>query len=55
MKDAGLTIASYDYDPDDHYSKLGAVMQRYLADQCTRQELADEIEAYWASATPVEH
>ena len=53
--DAGLTIASYDYDPDDHYSKLGAVMQRYLADQCTRQELADEIEAYWASATPVEH
>lgn len=53
--DAGLTIASYDYDPDDHYSKLGAVMQRYLADQCTRQELADEIEAYWASVTPVEH
>ena len=53
--DAGLTISSYDYDPDDHYSILGAVMQRYLADQCTRQELADEIEAYWASATPVEH
>ena len=53
--DAGLTIASYDYDPDDHYSKLGAEMQRYLADQCTREELADAIEAYWASATPVEH
>ena len=53
--DAGLTIASYDYDPDDHYSKLGAEMQRYLADQCTREELADAIEAYWASSTPVEH
>ncbi|MBR1822378.1 MAG: carbohydrate ABC transporter substrate-binding protein, partial [Clostridia bacterium] len=53
--DAGLTIASYDYDPDDHYSKLGAEMQRYLADQCTRQELADAIEAYWASSTPVQH
>ena len=53
--DAGLTIASYDYAPDDHYSKLGAEMQRYLADQCTRQELADAIEAYWASTTPVQH
>ena len=52
--DAGLTIASYDYDPDDHYSKLGAEMQRYLADQCTRQELADAIENYWASVTPVQ-
>ena len=53
--DAGMTIASYDYAPDDHYSKLGAEMQRYLADQCTRQELADAIEAYWASTTPVQH
>lgn len=53
--DAGLTIASYDYDPDDHYSKLGAEMQRYLAGQCTRQELADAIENYWATVTPVEH
>jgi len=53
--DAGLTIASYDYDPDDHYSKLGAEMQRYLADQCTREELAKAIESYWASTTPVQH
>ena len=53
--DAGRTIQSYDYDPDDHYSKLGAEMQRYLAGQCTRQELADAIEAYWASSTPVQH
>ena len=53
--DAGLTIASYDYDPDDHYSKLGAEMQRYLADQCTREELAEAIENYWSTVTPVEH
>ncbi len=53
--DAGLTIASYDYDPDDHYSKLGAEMQRYLADQCSREELAKSIETYWATVTPVEH
>ena len=53
--DAGLSISSYDYDPDDHYSKLGAEMQKYLAGQCTRQELADAIENYWATVTPVEH
>ena len=53
--DAGLTIASYDYDPDDHYSKLGAEMQRYLADRCTREELAKAIEDYWANVTPVQH
>ncbi len=53
--DAGLSISSYDYDPDDHYSKLGAEMQKYLAGQCTRQELADAIENYWSTVTPVEH
>ena len=53
--DAGLTIASYDYDPDDHYAKLGAEMQKYLADQCTREELAKAIENYWANVTPVQH
>ena len=53
--DSGMTIASYDYDPDDHYSKLGAEMQRYLADRCTREELAKAIEDYWANVTPVQH
>ena len=53
--DDGMTVGNYDYDPDDHYSKLGIEMQKYLADQCTRQELADAIEAYWANVTPVEH
>ena len=53
--DAGKMVPNYDYDPDDHYSKLGAEMQRYLADQCTREQLADAIESYWANVTPVEH
>ena len=53
--DAGLTVPNYDYDPDDHYSKLGIEMQKYLADQCTREELATAIQNYWASTTPVEH
>ncbi|MBR1565163.1 MAG: carbohydrate ABC transporter substrate-binding protein [Oscillospiraceae bacterium] len=52
--DAGLTIASYDYDPDDHYSKLGMEMQKYLADKCTREELAQAIQNYWATVTPVQ-
>ena len=53
----GLRIicASYDYDPDDHYSKLGMEMQRYLADQCTREQLAEAIQNYWANVTPVQH
>lgn len=53
--DAGLTISSYDYDPDDHYSKLGMEMQKYLADKCTREELAQAIQSYWANVTPVQH
>ena len=53
--DAGNMVPNYDYDPDDHYSKLGAEMQRYLADQCTREQLAAAIESYWASTTPVQH
>ena len=53
--DAGNMVPNYDYDPDDHYSKLGAEMQRYLADQCTREQLAAAIEDYWASTTPVQH
>jgi raffinose/stachyose/melibiose transport system substrate-binding protein len=53
--DAGNLIPNYDYDPDDHYSVLGAEMQKYLADQCTREELAKAIQDYWANVTPVEH
>lgn len=53
--DAGNLVPNYDYDPDDHYSKLGIEMQKYLGDQCTREELAKAIQDYWASTTPVEH
>jgi raffinose/stachyose/melibiose transport system substrate-binding protein len=53
--DAGNLVPNYDYDPDDHYSKLGIEMQKYLADQCTREELAKAIQDYWANVTPVEH
>lgn len=53
--DAGLLVPNYDYDPDDHYSKLGIEMKKYLDDACTREELAKAIQDYWASTTPVEH
>lgn len=53
--DAGALIDNYNYMPDDHYSILGATMQKYLAGQVDRTGLADEITSYWASTTPVEH
>ena len=48
--DAGNLIANYNYLPDDHYSVVGASMQKYLAGQIDRAGLADEITAYWATA-----
>ena len=51
--DAGKMTRSY--DPDNHFSVLGASMQKYLADEITRQELADEIEEYWSTVEPVIH
>ena len=44
-------IANYNYDPDDHYSVCGASMQKYLAGEIDRAELAKEVEAYWQGAT----
>jgi len=53
--DEGKLIPNYDYDPDDHYAVLGAVMQKYLNGNITREELAGEIQNYWAASTPVRH
>jgi len=50
----GKLVPNYDYDPDDHYSKLGAVMQEYLNGDLDRQGLADAVEEFWASSTPVQ-
>ncbi|MBR2730019.1 MAG: carbohydrate ABC transporter substrate-binding protein [Lachnospiraceae bacterium] len=48
--DAGALIGNYNYLPDDHYSIVGASMQKYLAGEIDRAGLADEITAYWATA-----
>lgn len=47
--DGGKLVPNYDYFPDDHYSKLGASMQKYLAGQTDRAGLAAEIQDYWKS------
>lgn len=33
--------------PNDHWSVLGAALQKYLADRSDRAELIDSIVAYW--------
>ena len=48
--DAGNLIGNYTYLPDDHYSVVGASMQKYLAGEIDRAGLADEIASYWAGA-----
>lgn len=45
--DNDLLIPNYAGFPDDHYSVVGAEMQKYLAGQCSREELATAIENYW--------
>ena len=47
--DAGALIPNYNYLPDDHYSIVGASMQKYLAGEIDRAGLADEVTTYWAT------
>lgn len=53
--DTGALIANYNYLPDDHYAKCGAIFQKYLADEIDRAAFADEITAYWSTAEVGEH
>lgn len=53
--DEGMLIGNYDYLPDDHFSRCGASIQKYMAGQTDRAGLAAEIESYWSSTNPVEH
>jgi len=50
FSDAGAMIGNYNYLPDDHYAKCGAIFQKYLAGAVDRAGFADEITAYWATA-----
>lgn len=53
--DNSALINNYNFFPDDHITKAGAIMQEYLGDQIDRQGLADELTDYWKSAKLVEH
>ena len=53
--DKGALIANYNYLPDDHYSKLGAAFQEYLADQTDRAGFGKTIDTYWQEVTLAEH
>ena len=46
---AGNTYSSSYIAPSDHWSVLGASMQKYLGGQCTRDDLAADIDNYWTS------
>ncbi len=53
--DGGNLIANYNFFPDDHITKVGAMMQKYLGGQIDRQGLADELTEYWKGATVIAH
>ena len=53
--DSGAMIGNYNYLPDDHYAKIGASFQKYLAGQIDRAGFADEITDYWSTAEVGEH
>jgi raffinose/stachyose/melibiose transport system substrate-binding protein len=45
--DADALVDNYNYLPDDHYAKVGASFQKYLADEIDREGFAAEIQDYW--------
>ncbi|MBR1476396.1 MAG: carbohydrate ABC transporter substrate-binding protein [Lachnospiraceae bacterium] len=53
--DKGALIGNYNYLPDDHYSKLGAAFQEYLANKTDRAGFGAAIDSYWQAATLSEH
>lgn len=46
---AGKTYSSWFIAPSDHWSVMGAAMQKYIAGESSREELAGELEKYWNS------
>lgn len=45
----GKAYSSSYIAPSDHWSVLGAAMQKYIAGQSTKEELAKTIDEYWTS------
>ena len=53
--DSGKVIPNYNYNPDDMIPAVGASMQKYLAGQSDRAQLADEVTTYFKGASLIEH
>lgn len=54
--DAGKLIPNYNYLPDDHMTVVGQeIMQKYLDEAMTRDELVTAVEEYFKTATPIQH
>ncbi len=47
--ESGNVFSSSFIAPSDHWSVLGASMQKYIAGESTKEELAAEINTYWTS------
>ena len=50
--ESGSTYSTYAFSrllPSDFWSENGATMQQYLAGQCSREDAANAIQAYWES------
>lgn len=53
--DAGNLIPNYNFMPDDHITKAGAIMQAYLGDEIDRDALAQQLTDYWKGTKLIEH
>ena len=53
--DVGALIPNCNYLPNDHYYRVGASFQKYLAGNIDRAGFADELTAYWKTAELAEH
>ena len=46
---SGNTYSSAFVAPSDHWSVMGAVMQKYIGGECSRDDVATELSKYWTS------
>lgn len=46
---SGNTYSSSFVAPSDHWSVMGAVMQKYIGGECKKDDVANELEKYWTS------
>ena len=54
--DAGNLVPNYNYLPDDHMTVVGQeIMQKYLDEAMTRDEVAEAVTEYFKTATPIAH